>query len=134
MNDQFSHSERSRGGPRRSRGRGAEENRAKGRSGPYFWVLVAFLITVTVPRIGEAGTATYDFSSGAGTDRWGYELEVSSKPPTANNVPSSETMTYGNISANDGTMESSEKNVNADARSMHLSSSKPRIAKTTTRS
>ena len=32
----------------------------------------------------------YDFLTGAGTDKWAYEKEVSAKPPTSNGVPSTE--------------------------------------------
>lgn len=47
----------------------------------------------------------YDFSTGAGTDKWAYEGQVSSKPPSAANDPSGTTVTYTNIEADDGTYE-----------------------------
>ncbi|MEA2054098.1 MAG: hypothetical protein U9O96_03120 [Candidatus Thermoplasmatota archaeon] len=52
--------------------------------------------------IGE-NTTTYDFSSGAGNDRWAYRDEVSQNPPSANNLPSTEfnSAQYNRISADD---------------------------------
>jgi len=53
---------------------------------------------------GAENTTTYDFSSGAGSDRWAYRNGVADNPPTANNLPSTEfnnTM-YTRISADDG--------------------------------
>ena len=52
-----------------------------------------------------AGTTTYDFTSGAGSNKWGYELEVSASPPSTNDTPSSTTMTYSNISSDNSTYE-----------------------------
>ncbi|RKY34304.1 hypothetical protein DRO38_02495, partial [Candidatus Bathyarchaeota archaeon] len=58
-----------------------------------------------------AGTTSYDFSTGAGTDKWGYEAGVSTKPPSTNDVPSDETVTYNNIASNDGVFEEAKPNV-----------------------
>ncbi|HJH32652.1 MAG TPA: DUF3344 domain-containing protein [Methanosarcinaceae archaeon] len=49
--------------------------------------------------------AFYDFSTGAGTNKWAYEGQVSDKPPTTNGVPSGAIDAYSNISADDGTYE-----------------------------
>ena len=53
-------------------------------------------------------TTTYDFSSGAGNDRWAYRNGVGTNPPTANNLPSTEfnPAMYTRISADDGSFQS----------------------------
>jgi hypothetical protein len=50
-------------------------------------------------------THVYDFSAGAGVNKWAYKGQVSSKPPTANDVPSNSIDAYSNIAADDGTYE-----------------------------
>jgi len=57
---------------------------------------------------GTENTTTYDFSSGAGIDRWAYRNGVAPNPPTANNLPSTEftSAMYTRISADDGVSQS----------------------------
>lgn len=49
----------------------------------------------------------YDFSSGAGINKWAYRYQVNATPPKNNNIPSTEfdSSQYSNIGANDGTMQ-----------------------------
>ena len=47
----------------------------------------------------------YNFSCGAGTDKWAYEGQVSSKPPGTINDPTGAIDSYSAISADDGTFE-----------------------------
>lgn len=49
--------------------------------------------------------AFYDFITGAGTNKWAYEGDVSTNPPSTANDPSGATVTYTNIEADDGTYE-----------------------------
>ncbi len=53
-------------------------------------------------------THVYDFSVGAGTDKWAYRYEVADKPPTTCDVPSIEftAAEYNNIKVDDGTFQS----------------------------
>ena len=48
-------------------------------------------LTVTPPF-----TATYDFTTGAGLDRWAYRYQTDAKPPAANDVPDIEFMSNSN--------------------------------------
>ena len=52
----------------------------------------------------------YNFSCGAGTDKWAYRWQVNAEPPdlTDNTVPNTEfsTIMYGNITVDDGTFQS----------------------------
>ena len=50
----------------------------------------------------------YNFSCGAGTDKWAYGENVATRPPGTNDVPDTEFDTdgYGNIEADDGTFQS----------------------------
>ncbi len=59
----------------------------------------------------------YDFSSGAGSDKWAYRYQVSGKPPSANDVPATEfaSSQYGKIDTNDGMMQ----NDGANSRGYH---------------
>ena len=52
-------------------------------------------------------TTTYDFSTGAGVDRWAYRIDVSQNPPPTNSVPSTEfnTVQYSRISSDDGVFQ-----------------------------
>ncbi len=52
------------------------------------------------------GTHVYDFSTGAGTDKWAYEGGVDGRSPTTVNEPSDSIHSYSAISADDGTYES----------------------------
>jgi hypothetical protein len=53
-------------------------------------------------------THVYDFSTGAGMDKWAFRWQVNAKPPNTCDVPSTEftTAQYNNISADDGTFQS----------------------------
>ncbi len=55
----------------------------------------------------SSSTALYDFSSGAGSDKWAYRYQVNGQPPASNNVPVIEFSfpQYGNIDTNDGIMQ-----------------------------
>ncbi len=72
----------------------------------FFWILFwsAFAF---------AGITTYDFATGAGTNKWAYETGVTAKPPAANDVPANTTVTYSAISTNNGTMDAALPNLNA---------------------
>lgn len=50
-------------------------------------------------------THVYDFKTGAGMDKWAFEGEVSNRPPSTPDVPTSATVTYSNIEADDGVYE-----------------------------
>ena len=54
---------------------------------------------------GLANWTLYDFDVRAGEDKWAFEGEVSSKPPTTNGVPSGSIGAYSNIRADDETYE-----------------------------
>ncbi|MBU1087073.1 MAG: PQQ-binding-like beta-propeller repeat protein [Candidatus Omnitrophica bacterium] len=83
-----------------------------------FKLLLGFSISLTVMLVCFdtnnilAGTNTYDFSTGAGINKWGYESGVSAKPPAANNLPSSATMTYSNISTDNSIRETAISGTN----------------------
>ena len=50
---------------------------------------------------------TYDFSTGAGSDKWAYRRQASVKPPGTNDVPSTEftTAEYGRIESNNNVFQ-----------------------------
>ena len=52
----------------------------------------------------------YNFSCGAGTDKWAYGKNVATRPPGTNDVPDTEFDTdgYDNIEADDGTFQSDQ--------------------------
>jgi len=52
-------------------------------------------------------TTTYDFSSGAGVDKWAYRRGITQRPPPTNNLPSTEfnLVQYGRISSDDGSFQ-----------------------------
>ena len=56
-------------------------------------------------NIAKYVMAIYDFNSGAGTDKWAFEGQISSKPPSVANDPSGAIGAYSNIEADDGTYE-----------------------------
>lgn len=62
--------------------------------------------------IGE-NTSTYDFSNGAGANKWAYRRQASQRPPSGNNVPSIEfsTAQYNRISSDDGIRQNEVANV-----------------------
>jgi len=59
-------------------------------------------LTVTEPPV-----ITYDFSTGAGSDKWAYRKQHKAKPPATNNVPKSKfpKPRYTSIKAQDGRMQ-----------------------------
>lgn len=63
---------------------------------------VCISLTVTEPPV-----ITYDFSTGAGSDKWAYRKQHNARPPATNNVPKSKFSTprYTNIKAQDGRMQ-----------------------------
>ena len=65
----------------------------------------------------------YDFSTGAGTDKWAYRDEVSINPPNTCDVPNNEfTATqYVNISADDGTYQTDFSDNNYAAHGFNFS-------------
>jgi hypothetical protein len=75
----------------------------------------SFNTTLSVNLVGEDGSVVdYETVSslnagaiitGAGTNKWAYEGDVSTNPPSTANDPSGATVTYTNIEADDGTYE-----------------------------
>lgn len=63
---------------------------------------VCISLTVTEPPV-----ITYDFSTGAGSDKWAYRKQHNAKPPATNNVPNIKfpPPRYTNIKAQDGRMQ-----------------------------
>lgn len=63
---------------------------------------VCISLTVTEPPV-----ITYDFSTGAGSDKWAYRKQHKAKPPATNNVPHIKfpPPRYNNIKAKDGRMQ-----------------------------
>lgn len=47
-------------------------------------------------------THTYDFSSGAGTDKWAYQPQAQQNPPLTDDDPSTPVENYSRIAADDG--------------------------------
>ena len=60
--------------------------------------------------VSGSGPHTYDFSTGAGTDKWAFMREAADKPPTACNVPDTEFSPgdYDNIKEDEGTRQEDE--------------------------
>ncbi|RZN39011.1 MAG: hypothetical protein EFT35_04135 [Methanophagales archaeon ANME-1-THS] len=71
--------------------------------------IVNFNLTLKVPTV-----TTYDFTTGAGSDKWAYRFQVDANPPATSDVPGIVFITstnprrdqYGKISRDDGTMQS----------------------------
>jgi len=63
--------------------------------------------------IAGENTKTYDFSNGAGTDKWAYRRQISQRPPLVNYLPSIEfnANQYNLISADDGLRQSERANI-----------------------
>lgn len=47
-------------------------------------------------------TVTYDFSTGAGSDKWAYQPQAQQNPPATDDEPSTELVNYSRIAADDG--------------------------------
>ena len=63
---------------------------------------VEYSANVIAPQV-----ITYDFSTGAGSDKWAYRYQHNAKPPATNNVPriTFPPPRYDNINTEDGTMQ-----------------------------
>ena len=63
--------------------------------------------TTTATVTSAPVVTTYDFTSGAGSDKWAYRKQHNKKPPATNDVPSIgfESAQYNNIKMNDSTYQ-----------------------------
>lgn len=80
-------------------------------------IAVLLLLVMAALPVASAATTTYDYSSGAGTNKWAYLEECSVKPPSGNSEPNTEFSSgeYNNINENDGTMQENEASVGSYA-------------------